>query len=123
MDVKISCGDLRINIEDLLRQIPVEQRIKLAEILSCDSEVLKFVIQQILDGHTENGHYSGLCCYAHANTGGVGGLDWACREVAKRAGETAMREINRLEDALRHAEAQIEKLREDMRRNWEARNL
>jgi hypothetical protein len=39
------------------------------------------------------------------------GLDWACREVAKRAGEVAADEIKRLESALKYREEENATLR------------
>jgi hypothetical protein len=107
MNIKISGGEIQINIEELLKSIPESERTQLAEILACDSDVVKFVAQQILDGQTENGYYSGVCCTAHSDVSNCLGLDWACREVAKRAGDTAAREIRRLESALKFAEERI----------------
>jgi hypothetical protein len=117
MNVQISGGQILVNVEELLKSIPTADRLKLAEILACDAEVLKFVTQQILDGQTENGYYSAICCTAHSDTGPCGGLDWAVREVAKRSGETAAREIKRLEDALKHREENIRMLQTELNRS------
>jgi hypothetical protein len=110
MNIQISGGEIQINVEELLKAIPVNERRQLADILACDAEVVKFVTQQILDEQTENGYYSGKCCIAHANAAICEGLDWACREVAKRSSETAAREIHRLESALKFAEERITEL-------------
>jgi hypothetical protein len=109
MRIKIDGTCLVIDLTDLLGQLDLEQKRNLADALACQEDVIKDVIGQVLDGHTASGSYSALCCTAQANPAWPG-LDWACREVAKRAGETAEREIKRLEEAVKFKDEQLQEM-------------
>lgn len=98
MEVKYTKdGKLELDIEDLLRQLPEDQKLALMESFSCDEVIIKHVTDQLLDGCTDNGFWG---------AGGVASdapytaLDKAKREVAKRSGEVAKKEIEALECAL-----------------------
>jgi hypothetical protein len=69
------------------------------ERLGCESAVIKAVTEQILDGWTEDG-WHGPTGVASPEPQPCSGLDWARREVARRAGDAAAKEIKRLENAL-----------------------
>ena len=69
------------------------------ETLSCDDQIIKHVTDQILDGWTEN-YCSGGSCFI-ASHSPTTGLDYARREISKRSGELAKKEIEKLEKALK----------------------
>lgn len=100
---------ISFRFHDLIEYMPMEDKLKLIESLSCDEEVIKHVIDQVLDGCTENGSCGGKYCTAHADP--TRGLDFACRQVALRAGETAVSEIKRLQDAVRSKDKELEDYR------------
>lgn len=105
MKTQYKDGLLSIDVQALFDAIPDDEKVSLIETLSCQDSVIKHVTDQILDGWTERGFYGSIACTAIDDP--VFGLDWACRQVAKRAGEVAAKEIKRLEDALRHSESQL----------------
>lgn len=90
-------GKLEFNLIDLFDNLPAETKIQLVESLSCDEAILKHVLDQLLDGWTENMYY-GATALPEATP--FWSLDKAKREVAKRAGEVAKAEIERLEREL-----------------------
>jgi hypothetical protein len=87
--------------------------------LACQGDVVKYVTQQILDGQTENNWYSGRSIGASATA--WTGLDWACREVAKRSGEVAKAEIEALERALAKSEKRYSDLLSEQQHRAESR--
>ena len=74
----------------------------------------RYVVQQILDGWTEMRSSNGRLCSAIADP--QSGLDWAVREVARRAGDVAAEEIARLELGITQREKRIDSLREEIDR-------
>lgn len=117
MKVSYENGDLRVPFFDALQELPPAQKLELVESMACDDDIIKFVVQQILDGWTENGNHAGK--FASAIAQPAAGLDWACREVATRSGDVARQEIERLQNALAGAEKRYQELcweREEERR-------
>jgi len=99
MTLKYKNGELYIDFFDLLSGIPEQDKIDLIESLSCEDAIIKHVTDQILDGWTENCCSGGSCFTAgHSPTTG---LDFARRQIAKRADEIAKKEIEKLEKALK----------------------
>lgn len=47
-------GKLEFELYDLLPSIKTEDKVKLIEDLSCDEQIIQHVVDQILDGWTEN---------------------------------------------------------------------
>ena len=92
---------LVIGVFELLHNMPDEDKIKLIDELSCEDAIIKHVVDQILDGWTENVSHGAILVPASSNP--KEGLDYAMREVAKRSGEVAAKEIKRLEEALAEA--------------------
>jgi len=115
MRVEINGTDLVIDLWGALHYFTPEDKRKAADILSTDNEVIRFVTQQILDGWTELDSSSGRLVTALSGVESNRGLDWAIREVAKRAGEVAKKEIERLESALKRREEQIQELLDEIR--------
>ena len=99
MEIKFKDGNLQIDLHSLLDNIREEDLSEFLESVSCNDKVIKHVADQILGKWTENGYSGGAACTADADP--KWGLDKAWREVAKRSGEVAKREIERLEEALK----------------------
>lgn len=114
MKTEYKDGKVSFRVEDLFDLMPDEDKISLIEVLSCQSSVIKHVTSQILDSWTENGYYGPTLVTASANP--IEGLDWAFREVARRSGEVAAKEIKRLENALEHANKELQELRDEQYR-------
>lgn len=112
MKIKFKTGSITFQLHDLLCQVAPECKRELVESLSCDDEIIRFVTQQILDKWTEGGYSGGAYVSAVANPG-CNGLDWAWREVAKRSGEVAQREIDRLEKTVRRQDEELRELRQE----------
>lgn len=108
MKLQYEGGMVSFDLHWLLEMVPAEQKRELVESLSCDTDLIDFVAQQIINKWTENGyHGAALCSAADAP---AYGLDKAWRDVAKASGEVAKREIERLEEALRRSEARCGEL-------------
>jgi len=98
MEIKYRDGQISFRPWELFEQCSLDDKKHLIDVLSCDAEIIKHVTEQILDGFTGEVSYGSRACNATPNPGT--GLDWACREVAKRSGEVAAKEIKSLADAL-----------------------
>ena len=99
MEIKFKDGNLQIDLHDLLDNIREEDLSEFLESISCNNKVIKHVTDQIIDKWTENVYSGSSNITASAEV--YNGLDKAWREVAKRSGEVAKREIERLEEALK----------------------
>lgn len=99
---------LEFYITDFFDELSKDMLLEVAESLSCEELIIKHVTDQILDGYTEN-VYCGATTYMATSTPTCA-LDRARREIAKRAGEVAQAEIERLEVALKRLEDEREKL-------------
>ena len=97
--VKYKEGNLIVDLHSLLDNVPKEDLEVFFESVSCNDRVIKHVTDQIISKWTENCYYGATCVDAPAEP--HCGLDKAWREVAKRSGEVAKREIERLEEALK----------------------
>lgn len=122
MNINYKDGKLQIDLHDLLDNVREEDLNEFLETVSCNDKVIKHVTDQILDKWTENYYSGGTACTADAAP--IWGLDKAWREVAKRSGEVAKREIERLEDALkRRNEEYFNLVNEYSRKNREGRYI
>ena len=110
MKAKVDGCNLTIDLYELMESLSADEQRSLADALSVQDAVIGFVVQQILDGWTDFSSRAGRVCTA--GPAPSHGLDWACREVAKRAGEVAKAEIERLESALKISEGECKKLRD-----------
>ena len=108
MKCRIDGSDIVINsfsfFETILDSLSDNDRKKFLESYACDSEVIKHVTSQILDGWTENLCHGSTC--VHVPPQPIYGLDYAWREVAKRSSEVAKKEIERLEKRVHELEEQ-----------------
>jgi hypothetical protein len=111
MKATLEGTELRINIYHLMEEMDEEEQRQMADALAVRDAVVLYVTQQILDGWTEHESNAGLCCVACSDPPKTMGLDWAVREVARRAGEVAASEVKRLERALRSKEEENAMLR------------
>lgn len=111
MKTTYSNSCLNIHLGALLDTLDDEARSIIIEHLSCERDVIKGVIEQVLDGWTEAG-WHGATSSAVPNPLPSSGLDWARREVARRAGDAAAKEIERLETALAHALTEVQRYRD-----------
>ncbi len=100
MNVKYKDGKLELNLHELLGSVSAEDKLDMVESLACDDEIIKHVADQIIKKWTENCYHGST--HITATVEPALGLDWAWREVAKRSGEVAKREIERLESAIRY---------------------
>jgi hypothetical protein len=116
MALKVDCEKGRVSYDlcTLLEYIPVERKMALAEQLGIDTDVIGYVAEQIIDRWTEEGNH-GLVP-VHASSEPFVGLEKAWRDVSKKSGEVANREILRLEEGLRRSEEEVLALREEVRR-------
>ena len=122
MNINYKDGKLQIDLHDLLDNVREEDLNEFLETVSCNDKVIKHVTDQILDKWTENCYSGGTACTADADA--KWGLDKAWREVAKRSGEVAKREIERLEDALkRRNEEYFNLVNEYSKKNREGRYI
>ena len=120
MEIKFKDGNLQIDLHSLLDNIREEDLSEFFESISCNDKVIKHVTDQILDRWTENGYSGSSNITASAEV--YLGLDKVWREVAKRSGEVAKREIERLEEALkRRNEEYFNLVNEYSRKNRDGR--
>lgn len=96
MKVEFKDGNFQFNAYDVVEVI-MREHPDLVEAVACDTRVIDFVTQQIINKWTENGSYGYV---GSAQSVQYAGLDKAWRDVAKASGEVAKREITRLEDSL-----------------------
>lgn len=98
MKIDIENGKIIFDVDDLMRQIPDDKVRGIVEVLSCNEELIDFVMEQVFGAWTENGYYSGRAVIATEDP--TCALDRACRRVAKESGDVAKKEIEKLEKAL-----------------------
>lgn len=112
MQTKYEQGKITFDLHGLLEMVPAEQKREMVESLACDTDLIDFVAQQIIDKWTENGYSGGA--FVTAAISPAFGLDKAWRDVAKASGDVAKREITRLEEALRRLEARCQELSNEL---------
>lgn len=61
--MKLTVNDLKIEIDlyDLFSELPREEQLALAHHLAIEDEIIKQVVSLLVDGHTENGSWTGHC--------------------------------------------------------------
>lgn len=110
MSTSYKDGKLTVDLADIFLGLVDADKDEFIDRIACEDGVIKCVADQIITGWTEMD--------SHGATGPVSAnpctaLDVAIREVAKRSGETAKAEIERLESALK-AHAEIVRQRDEM---------
>lgn len=112
MNINIENGKITFDIDDLMRQIPPDKVRGVVEVLSCNEDLIDFVMEQVFGQWTENGYYSSRTVIA--TEAPTNALDRACRRVAMEAGDVAKSEIKALEKALAYERDRSAKLIEEL---------
>lgn len=103
--MKIENGNVILDLSDLLAGIlntlGETEREDALQTIACNEAVIKYVVQQIVDGATDNGSYGATSL---ASSTPRLALDCARRQIAREASEVAAAEVERLELALRLVE-------------------
>ena len=121
MNVTIEKGKLLVGIGDLLDNISPEDKSELFKHIACDNQVIADVVAQILDGWTEDGWHGEKLVEAESDPAARHAIDRAKRDVAKRSGEVAKAEIERLEKALAAEQKRRRDLEDEKRNAWARR--
>lgn len=114
MKVTTTDRGFSVDIYELISDMPEDFLRTLADAVAVQDCVVRYVAQQILDGWTELNSSNGRYCVAISEP--QTGLDWAVREVARRAGEVAAEEIKRLERGIVYRDEEIAGLRKEFER-------
>jgi len=99
MEIRLEEGKLLVPVDEVFQSLSDEELRGLVDTLACEDAIIVAVAAQILDGWTEmesHGAKSGTAPVPRTP------LDRAIREVAKRSGEVAKEEIERLVDQLKY---------------------
>ena len=101
-------GEISVRVDLLLDYMSDQDKLDLAQRLSCEDEIIQHVVDQITEGATEDGScgiriYPPQACPSHP-------LDMAVRQIAKASSDIAQREIDRLERAMQHKDGEIRRL-------------
>jgi len=100
-DVKFSMSDegvLSIDVFYLIHELPDNRHIELVESLSCSNAVITHVMDQVLDGCTENG-FSGSWSTNYTEP-----LQEYRMRIAKQSNDVAKKQIEELERRLKDME-------------------
>ncbi len=111
MNIKYDKGNLVIDLHHLLQRVDKDSRIEMIESLSCDEEIIRHVADQIINGFTENCFSGGQDSIAHAEPRSA--LDRARRDIAKKSGDIAKLEIEKLEKSIKYRQEEYDKLLDD----------
>ena len=112
MKAKLDGRYIKLDLYELAEELTSEERLLLADSLALQNDVITYVTQQIVNGATDAGSWSGRACTTAAEPKPERGLDWACREVALKAGGVQAEEIRRLQLALKAREDEVKGLNE-----------
>ena len=112
MRSNINGTKLEIELYDIFEDMDTTSLTSMADAIAVQDTVIKYVVQQILDGWTDLDSRGGLLCVVSPEP--TTGLDWAIREVAKRSSEASYREIERLADALKHERKNSQRLLDEI---------
>ena len=113
MTIKYEKGELHLDLHEMLGHVTGEQKREMVESLSCDDDITRHVVAQILTRWTESGYCGSSVCTAQGEP--YYALDQAWRQIAKRSGEVAKREIERLESALKSMREERDSALQDYR--------
>lgn len=100
MKVEIKDGKITIDPIDLLSELRGEDKLTLIEALSCESEVIKNVSDQIIHGCTENGWHGSISFGSEPSTA----LSKAIRQVTESSSDVAKAEIKKLKRLVEDSE-------------------
>ena len=108
--IKVTGAVVHTDLRALIEQLSEEDLHLVADAVATRDIVIKYVVQQVLDGATDLGSWAGRVY--HPAIQPQTGLDWACREIACRSSTVAASEIARLCLDLEAARAENDQLRE-----------
>lgn len=93
-------GKIEIDAQDIFDNIPEHSIPELIENLSCSDQVIKYVMDQVLEGWTENGYSGGSCISLNPSTA----INIARDRISKGAENVAKDRILELELLVKQAE-------------------
>ena len=93
-------GKIEIDAQDIFDNIPEYSIPELIENLSCSDQVIKYVMDQVLEGWTENGYSGGTCISLSPSTE----INIARDKISKGADKVAKDRILELELLVKQAE-------------------
>lgn len=99
MKVTVKEGMVILDACQLFENMELEEKNKLIQSLACGDDIIRHVMDQVLDGCTEAGYFGGTS--GDASTHGTP-IDQARRRIAAGAGEVATETIASLRRALEH---------------------
>ena len=89
---------LTVDVFQLIHDLPADRHLELAESLSCSDTVINHVMDQVLEGYTENGFCgSWSTCYDEP-------LQKYRQRIAEHSSDTAAKEIEILKQRLERSE-------------------
>lgn len=92
MELEIKDGKLIIDPIDLLSEMDGEDKVQLIEAISCESEIIQHVTDQIIHGCTESGWHGSTGFGAEPSTP----LDKAVRDITEASSDIAGKEISKM---------------------------
>lgn len=114
-------GKLEFELHSLLECAKDQTKIELIESLACDDAIIKHVVDQILDGWTENCFCGAVSC--EQTDTAYYGLDYARRQIAKRSSEVAKNTIEELEKTIARQKQELAEYHEKESRRRHSYNL
>lgn len=114
-------GKLEFELHSLLECAKDQTKIELIESLACDDAIIKHVVDQILDGWTEN-CFCGASSCEQTDTAHYG-LDYARRQIAKRSSEVTKNTIEELEKTIARQKQELAEYYEKESRRRHSYNL
>lgn len=122
MKATIKDGAVTLKLYHLLEQLTDNELKAFADSVAIQDHVITYVVQQILDGWTDHDSRAALTCVAETEP--RNGLGWALREIAKRSGDVASKEIKRLEEGMKHKDEELNHLRKYIdEQRWRERSI
>ena len=107
---EVKDGKLCVDLYHVFQNMPDESKKELINLLTCESVIIKSVIEQVLDGWNEDGYGAG---YNPGSSTAYYGMDWAKRQIAKHSSEIAKNDIEGLEKKLKEREDELQKIHEE----------
>lgn len=114
VEFKFEEGKFVIDAESLLDAMSDESKMHLIERLSCEDVVIKHVIDQIVDGLTENCSSGSRLCGTSEEV--YLPLDIAARRIAEASSDIAAKEIDALKRELKRTKERLDEAYQDLDR-------
>ncbi len=117
--MKIENRKLQIDVIDLLNELTGDDRRSLIDTLSCESDVIAAVCQQIVDGWTWNGSHGAGSLYTFSDSA-YWPLESARRWIAKSRDAIADQELKNAEKEVARLKEKVAQLETD---NWKLKDV